>query len=163
MNIFIAVLDVPLDVSSLTLQTEDVNVMLHKDNRIILNCTAHKDDNEKVLTSKINWQKLSGDEFKDIATFLQYGDPKHFIVKDMQSVYNNRTELIAPNNSLAAVMIIKDPVCSDNGAYQCEIEYYSENEQIFQTSRSFVEFNGKYGLFINVMFNKNSYFVYTII
>lgn len=163
MNIFIAVLDVPLDVSSLTIQTEDVNVMLHKDNRIILNCTAHKDDNEKVFISKINWQKLSGDEFKDIATFLQYGDSKHFIVKDMQPVYNNRTELIAPNNLLAAVMIINDPVCSDNGAYQCEIEYYSDSEQNFQTSRSFVEFNGKYGLFNNVMFNKNSYFVYRII
>lgn len=160
MKIFAAVLDVPLDVSSLTLQTEDVNVMLHKDTRIILNCTAHKDDNEEVLNSIIIWQKQSGDEFKDIATFFLYdGDPKHFIVKDMQPVYNNRTELIAPNNSLAAVMIIKDPVCSDNGEYQCKIEYYLDSEKKSQTSRSFVEFNGKYGLFNNVMFNKNSYFV----
>lgn len=158
MKIFIAVLDVPLAVSSLTLQIEDVNVMLHKDNRIILNCTAHKDDNEEVLIRIIKWQKKSGDEFKDIATFLQYGDPKHFIVKDMQPVYNNRTELITPNNSLAAVMIIKDPVCSDNGAYQCEIEYYSDSAYKFQTSRSFVEFHGKYGLFNNALFNNNSYF-----
>lgn len=159
MKIFAAVLDVPFDVSSLTLQTEDVNVMLNKDNRIILNCTAHKDDNEEVLNSIINWQKQSGDKFKDIATFLLYGYPTHFIVKDMEPVYNNRTELITPNNSLAAVMIIKDPVCSDNGAYQCEIKYISDRSHKSQTSRYSVEFNGKYGLFNNVMFYKNSYFV----
>lgn len=131
----------------MTLQTEDVNIILHKDNRIILNCTAHKDDNEEVINRIIKWQKQSGDGFKDIATFLMYGDPKDFIVKDMQPVYNNRTELIAPNNSLAAVMIIKDPICSDEGTYQCLIDYYSDSERKIQTSRSFVEFNGIYDLF----------------
>lgn len=100
------------------------------------------DDNEDVFNTVIKWQKQSGDGFKDIATFLPYGYPKHFIVKDMQPVYNNRTELIAPNNSLAAVMIIKDPICSDEGTYRCLIEYYSDIAPKSDISRSFVEFNG---------------------
>lgn len=126
----------------MTLHTEDVIVILHKDSRIILNCTADKDDNEEVFNSVIKWQKQSGDGFKDIATFLPYGYPRDFIVKDMQPVYINRTELIAPNNSLAAVMIIKDPICSDEGTYRCLIEYYSDSAPKSENSRSFVEFNG---------------------
>lgn len=117
-------------------------VILHKDSRIILNCTAHKDDNEDVFNSVIKWQKQSGDGFKDIATFFPDGYARDFIVKDMQSVYINRTELIAPNNSLAAVMIIKDPICSDEGTYRCLIEYYSDSAPKSEISRSFVEFNG---------------------
>lgn len=131
------------NVSSLTLQTEDVNVLLHKDNRIVLNCTAHKDDNEEVFNSVIKWQKQSGDGFKDIATFFPDGYKKDFIVKDMQPVYSNRTKLIAPNNSIAAVMIIKDPICSDEGTYQCWIDYYSDSEKKSENIRSFVEFNAK--------------------
>lgn len=126
----------------MTLHTEDVIVILHKDSRIILNCTAHKDDNEEVVYSEIKWQKQSGDGFKDIATFFQDGYPKEFIVKGMQPVYSNRTELFVPNNSLAAVMIIKDPICSDEGTYRCLIEYYSDNAPKSEISRSFVEFNG---------------------
>lgn len=126
----------------MTLQTEDVIVILHKDSRIILNCTAHKDDNEEVFNSVIKWQKQSGNVFNDIATFLPSGYPKNFIVKDMQPVYSNRTELIAPNNSIAAVMIIKDPICSDEGTYQCWIDYYSDSEKKSENIRSFVEFNG---------------------
>lgn len=126
----------------MTLHTEDVIVILHKDSRIILNCTAHKDDNEEVFKSEIKWQKQSGDGFKDIATFFPDGYPRDFIVKDMQPVYINRTELIAPNNSLAAVMIIKDPICSDEGTYRCLIEYYSDIAAKSEISRSFVEFNG---------------------
>lgn len=117
-------------------------VILHKDSRIILNCTAHKDDNEEVFNTVIKWQKQSGDGFKDIATFFPDGSPRDFIVKDMQPVYINRTELIAPNNSLAAVMIIKDPICSDEGTYRCLIEYYSDSTPKSEISRSFVEFNG---------------------
>lgn len=126
----------------MTLQTEDVNLILHKDSRIILNCTAHKDDNEEVFNSVIKWQKQSGDGFKDIATFFQDGYPKEFIVKGMQPVYSNRTELFVPNNSLAAVMIIKDPICSDEGTYRCLIDYYSDSAPKSEISRSFVEFNG---------------------
>lgn len=126
----------------MTLHTEDVIVILHKDSRIILNCTAHKDDNEEVVNRIIKWQKQSGNVFNNIATFLPSGYPKDFIVKDMQPVYNNRTELIAPNNSLVAVMIIKDPICSDEGTYRCLIEYYSDSAQKSENSRSFVEFNG---------------------
>lgn len=126
----------------MTLHTEDVIVILHKDSRIILNCTAHKDDNEDVVNRIIKWQKQSGNVFNNIATFLPSGYPKDFIVKDMQPVYNNRTELIAPNNSLVAVMIIKDPICSDEGTYRCLIEYYSDSAQKSENSRSFVEFNG---------------------
>lgn len=117
-------------------------VISHKDSRIILNCTAHKDDNEEVINRIIKWQKQSGDGFKDIAIFFPDGYPRDFIVKDMQPVYNNRTELIAPNNSLAAVMIIKDPICSDEGTYRCLIEYYSDSAPKSEISRSFVEFNG---------------------
>lgn len=126
----------------MTLQTEDVIVILHNDSRIILNCTAHKDDNEEVFKSEIKWQKQSGDGFKDIATFFPDGYPRDFIVKDMQPVYSNRTEIIAPNNSIAAVMIIKDPICSDEGTYQCWIDYYSDSEKKSENIRSFVEFNG---------------------
>lgn len=42
----------------------------------------------------------------------------------MRPLYNNRTELIAPNTSLAAVMIIKNPICWDEGTYRCWIVYF---------------------------------------
>lgn len=65
------------------------------------------------------------------------------VVQNMQSLYNNRTELIAPNSSLAAVLIIKDPVCSDEGIYRCKILYFSDASDKNETSSSVVEFEGK--------------------
>lgn len=138
---------ISLDVSSLTLQTEDVVVNLQENNSIVLNCTYHKDTNEHIPQGNIRWQKQIEGTFQDIAGFSHSGGLEPFISKDMQSLYKHRTDLIAPNTTLAAVMIIKDPDCHDKGIYRCYIKYLLENEDKIQTSGAFVEFSGKYIIF----------------
>lgn len=76
--------------------------------------------------------------------FSPPGKRKPFIVKKHHPLYNNRTILIAPNTSLSAVLIIKDPICSDEGIYQCWIEYYSDSSVKNNTSQTIVGFFGKY-------------------
>lgn len=118
--------------------------ILQNDNRIILNCTYNKEKEEDISKRNIKWQKQIGDEFIDIAVFSPPGGQEPFIEKEMQHSYNNRTELIAPNTSLAAVMIIKDPVCSDGGTYRCWIQYYSDSSSKVKTNQTVVEFDCKY-------------------
>lgn len=126
------------------MQTNDVVVNLQEDNNIILNCTYHEDAKEDIAKRNIRWQKQIVETFKDIAMFSPPGGPLPFIVKEMQPFYINRTELIAPNTSLSAVLIIKDPICSDEGLYRCYIVYYSSGVEKAQNGVSVVEFNGKY-------------------
>lgn len=90
----------------------------------------------------IKWQKQIGGKDKNLAIFFPPGGSAPFIYGDMQPLYKNRTELIAPNTSLSSVMIIKDPVCNDEGRYQCQIEYFSDNLEKNQASRSVVRFKG---------------------
>lgn len=126
------------------MQTKDVVTVLQEDDSVILNCTYHKESTEDITSRNIRWQKEIENAFKDIAMFSQPGDKIPFIEKDMQPAYSNRTTLIAPNTSLSAVVIIKDPVCGDGGTYRCWIEYYSDNSEKIQTSRTVVEFDCKY-------------------
>lgn len=124
------------------MKTEDV--IYEEGDIIILNCTYHKNDNEYVSSSSIRWQKQTDDSFKNIALFSPPGSLKPFIAKDMQYIYSNRTKLIAPNISLSAVLIIKYPICSDQGVYRCWIQYYSESSEKVQTSDSDVKFKCNY-------------------
>nr|XP_034316383.1 cell adhesion molecule 3-like isoform X2 [Crassostrea gigas] len=124
-------------ISSLTLKTKDV--IFEDGDSIILNCTYYKSYTEDIANRYIQWQKLIGNVFKNIALFSPPGGPWPFIPYEMKPFYNNRIELIAPNISLSAVMIIKDPICSDQGVYRCWIEYYSGNSVNVQTSDSVVK------------------------
>lgn len=135
----------------MTLQTNNVVVNLPEDNSIILNCTYQIDGEEYISNRKIIWQKQINGEHKVIAIFSPPGGQLPFIEKEMQPFYNTRTELIAPNTSLSAVLIIKDPVCSDEGIYQCWIEYYPSQvgSETTQTMPSIVEFECKY-IFYNL-------------
>lgn len=136
------------------MQTKDVVTILHGENDIILNCTYKKDSKEDISNRKIRWQKLIDGKYENIAMFSPPSGQEPFIVKNMQLLYNNRTYLIAPKTSLSAVMIIKDPVCSDEGRYRCWIEYYSDKSKKFQTSGSIVEFHGIYYLLFIFIFCK---------
>lgn len=135
------------------LQTDDVVANLQENNNIILNCTYEKDIKDHIGDNYIRWQKQIGGIFKDIAIFSPPGGLKPFIQKEMGPLYNNRTELIAPNTSLAAVLIIKNPFCSDGGIYQCRVEYFYDTLPKEETSSSVVSFNGKFVLLI--FFNLN--------
>lgn len=137
-----------LGISSLTLKTKDV--IFEDGDSIILNCTYFKINTEYIAYRTIKWQKLIGDVFKNIALFSPPGGYRPYIPYEMQLFYNNRTELIAPNISRSAVMIIKDPICSDQGVYRCWIEYYSENSVKEQTSGSVVKLKCNYSFFINI-------------
>lgn len=141
-----------LDVSSLTTQTEDVFALLQENNRIILNCTCKNDSGEEISDRGIRWQKQIKGEFEDIAMFSPPGKQEPFIIKEKHPLYNNRTILIAPNTSMSAVMIIKDPVCSDEGIYRCWIEYYSDSSVKTNTSKTIVGFVGKYVLLMLLNF-----------
>lgn len=73
----------------------------------------------------------------------------------MKSFYINRTELIVPDSYFAAVFIINKPVCSDEGRYQCWIQYVSDESTQHATSISKVTFKGEL-LYHIVLFN-NTY------
>lgn len=131
-----------IDAFSLTLETKDEVVIYNEDNSIILNCTYHKNDTEEISNRSIKWKKQIGTSLKVVATFSPPGGPEPFIEKDMKSFYINRTELIAPDSYLAAVIIINKPLCSDEGIYQCWIQYYSEESNKEINSTSNVAFKG---------------------
>lgn len=124
------------------MKTEDVVFDLQKDNKIILNCTYDKDDTEYIAERAIKWQKQIDGTFKDVAFFSPPGGQAPFIQKEMENLYKNRTELIGPNTSLSAVMIIKDPVCIDEGTYRCWIQYYAFSSVQEEVNSSVVVFNG---------------------
>lgn len=126
------------------MKTEDVVINLQEDNRITLNCTYNKDNNEVIANRYIKWKKLIDGAFKDVAIFSPPGGPTPFIKKEMENLYKNRTELIGPNISFSAVMIIKDLLCTDEGTYKCWIEYYVGNSNIQEEDSSVVKFNSKY-------------------
>lgn len=109
---------------------------------ILLSLTVRmmKDIHEEIFNRGIRWQKQIDDYFKDIALFSPPNGPGPFIIRDMGSLYINRTELIAPSISLSAVLIVKYPICSDQGLYRCWIEYYSRSSVNVQTSSSVVKF-----------------------
>lgn len=125
------------------METEDVVINLQEDNSFTLNCT-YKKGTEFILDAGVIWQKQINGTFKDIAFFLHAGDVPPFFEKEMKTLYENRTELIGPNTSLSAVMIIKDPVCTDEGTYNCLIRYFDDGSRKENTGFSVVVFNCKY-------------------
>lgn len=141
---FYSFLNIFLDVNSVTVETEDIVVVSQENDSIILNCSFSKKSNEEF--ARIRWQKKLGSYLEiDLAEFSLPGGPKPFIAKEMQDYYKNRTYLIGPNTSLVVVMIIKEPVCGDEGKYLCAIGYYYSNLRIFNRkySSTLVVFNGK--------------------
>lgn len=125
------------------METEDVVINLQEDNSFTLNCT-YKKGTEFIVDAGVIWQKQINGTFKDIAFFLLAGGVPPFFEKEMKTLYENRTELIGTNTSLSAVMIIKDPVCTDEGTYNCLIQYYDEGSRKENTGLSVVVFNCKY-------------------
>lgn len=132
------------EASSLTMKTEDVVINLQEDNRITLNCTYNKDNTEVIANRYIKWKKLIDGAFKDVAIFSPPGGPAPFIKTEMENLYKNRTELIGPNISFSAVMIIKDLLCTDEGTYKCWIEYYVGTSSSQKNVSSVVKFKSKY-------------------
>lgn len=137
-----------LGVSPLTLKTE--YVLFQKTDIIVLNCTWDMESMKDILPRGIRWQKQIDDQFKDIAVFSSWGS-RPFIAWEMQPSYSNRTELIAPDTVPSAVMIIKDPLCGDQGVYQCRIEYFSYSNYNIRTSLSIVTFKGNYVFSVNLV------------
>lgn len=132
--------------SSLTLKTEKV-VISEDDQNVILNCTYQKSNDERILNMIIRWRIMLKNEFKDVAIFSPPGGFDPFIEETMEDLYKNRTELIAPTISqLSAVMIIKNPVCTDEGIYQCWIQYTVGNsiKNVVESANTSVQFDGKY-------------------
>lgn len=132
--------------SSLTLDTEDVVINLQEDNSFTLNCTYYNNSVIEILNRKIIWKKQINGTFEDLAIFSPPGGLQPYISNEMKNLYENRTQLIGPNTSpLSAVLIIKDPVCSDEATYKCWIEYYhDDNSQHENFGFSVVVFNGMY-------------------
>lgn len=134
--------------SSLTLNTEDVIVFSKGDKNITLNCTYLINSiNEVIPDENIKWRIKEKNTFKDVAIFSRPGGYHPHIAVNMEDLYKNRTMLIAPANSqLSAVMILKDPECSDEGTYQCWIQYSVglPNTMHVENKITFVRFNGNY-------------------
>lgn len=133
------------NVSSLTLITEEVVVISKENKNITLNCTYKTNSPEEVIPDKnIRWRVKVKNVFKDVAIFSRPGGFQPYIAFNMEDLYKQRTELIAPTPSqLSAVMIIKNPVCTDEGTYQCWIQYnVGQHEIIYvENKTTFVKFN----------------------
>lgn len=135
-------LNIFLDVNSLRIKTEDIAVVVsQEDDSIILNCSLNTNSTGRI--AEINWIKKIKGRHKKLAEFSPPGGPKPFIVEGLQDHYKNRTCLIGPNTSLSAVMIIKEPLCSDEGEYYCWIEYYYSIFYLWEHSVPIFVFNGK--------------------
>ena len=131
--------------TSLTLKTEDVVVNLQENTSVSLNCTFRKENYEEIRDRDIRWQKHFGNSFKDVAIFSPPGRTEPFLSVDVENVYSNRTDLVAPNSLLSAVVIISNVICNDEGVYRCWIHYFSNvNFKAFdEYSNSSVIFTGK--------------------
>ena len=130
--------------TSLTLKTEDVVVNLQENTSVSLNCTFRKENYEEIRDRDIRWQKHFGNSFKDVAIFSPPGGREPYIDFAVQNVYINRTDLVAPNNSLSAIMIFTNLICDDEGIYRCWIHYFFENNEYDEYSNSSVIFTGKF-------------------
>lgn len=132
--------------SSLTLITEEV-IDISKEENIILNCTYQNETEEIISDKNIRWRVRENNVFKDVAIFSRPGGYQPYIAPKMKDLYINRTELIAPTNfQLSAVLIIKNPVCTDAGPYQCWIQFtIGRSDTIYVRHKtSIVQFNGNY-------------------
>ena len=99
------------DVSTLTLNTEDIGLHLHEETELVLNCTYQKESNEEIGDKDIRWQKWIENAFKDVGFFSPPGGEKPFLEGEIESLYNNRTKFIAPTDgSVSAVLILKEYV-----------------------------------------------------
>lgn len=127
------------------METEDVVINLQEDNSFTLNCTYHKGGWEDIQNRGIRWQKQINGTFEDLAIFSPPGGTPPYIQFQKKYIYENRTELIGPNTSLSSLMIIKDPVCTDEGTYKCVIVYYYPTDKEHKNDAfSAVVFNGLY-------------------
>lgn len=132
--------------SSLTLITEEV-IDISKEENITLNCTYQTVTEEIISDKNIRWSVRENNVFKDVAIFSRPGGYIPYIAPNMTDLYINRTELIAPTDfQLSAVLIIKSPVCTDEGTYQCSIKYTIGTSDTIHVRHktSIVQFNGNY-------------------
>ncbi|XP_078332989.1 cell adhesion molecule 3-like isoform X2 [Crassostrea virginica] len=130
--------------TSLTLETKDVVVNLQDNTKVSLNCTFQKEDFEEIENRDIRWQKLIRDSFEDVAIFSPHGGTDPFLTVDLLNVYNNRTDLVAPNSSLSALVIISNVTCNDGGVFRCWIHYFNKVKlkEFDEYSNSSVIFTG---------------------
>ena len=117
---------------------------LQDDTRISLNCTFRNENNEEIRDRDIRWQKQIGNSFKDVTIFSPPGGKEPYIDYAVHNVYINRTDLVAPNNSLSAIMTIINLICDDEGVYRCWIHYFIGKTEYAEHSNSYVIFTGKF-------------------
>lgn len=132
--------------SSLTLITEEV-IDISKEENITLNCTYQTVTEEIIFDKNIRWSVRENNVFKDVAVFSRPGGYPPYIAPNKKDLYINRTELIAPTDfQLSAVLIIKNPTCTDEGTYQCSIKYTIGTSDTINVRHktSIVQFNGNY-------------------
>lgn len=103
-----------------------------------------RNSTEQILDRFIRWQKQINGTFRDVAIFSPPNGIAPFITENMKDFHINRTKLIGPNTSLSAVMIIKDLLCTDEGAYKCWIKYYVGISEKEKAVSSVVVFKSKY-------------------
>lgn len=166
MSITVLTLYFSIDVYSLTLKTEDVVFISKEDQNFTLNCTFKNSTRDAIPDKFIRWRIMVKDVFKDVALFSPSGGSTPVIEEKMEDLYKNRTELIAPTISqLSAVMIIKNPVCTDEGTYQCLIQYLVGNsaDLVVESANTSVQFEGKYRKYIPSLGNAHCHCLYIFI
>ena len=118
---------------------------LQDNTRVSLNCTFRKENFEEIENRDIRCQKLIRESFEDVAIFSPPGGTEPFISATVENVYGNRTDLVAPNSSLSAIVIISNLICNDEGVYRCWIHYYNNVnlKEFDEYSNTSVIFTGK--------------------
>ena len=98
----------------------------------------------KIMKKSGTEKKQIGNSFKDVAIFSPPGGREPYIDSAIQNVYINRTDLVAPNNSLSAIMNMINLICDDEGIYRCWIHYFIGKNEYDEYSNSSVIFTGKF-------------------
>ncbi|XP_062578870.1 uncharacterized protein LOC134240804, partial [Saccostrea cucullata] len=114
-------------VTLLTISTSpELKVKFRSDTSLVLSCNYSVEHGERISDREIKWQKRIVNRFEDVAVFSPPGGEEPYIHHKLAPALINRTKLITSNTSVSSIatLIIHDVVCSDEGLYQCWIEYF---------------------------------------
>lgn len=118
----------------------EINVTINSNSSIALNCTYRLDTNEYIDIVHIK-KKTSSGEYKDLVRSTERGThytPSGEYLRYRSNIYGINTE------SSSAALIINDVRCEDDGQYQCELEYVSNDKPLKSMQNTTVYIHGNH-------------------
>lgn len=130
----------------------EIKVTINSNLSITLNCTYRLDTNEYIDVVHIKKKTSSGD-YNDLIRSTERGTkytPSGEYLRNRFNIYGINTE------SSSAALIINDIRFEDDGQYQCELEYVSNNKPLTSMQNTTVYIHGNH--FNNCLNTISSFF-----